>query len=131
MRDLRALLEQAAGDPPDLPDIEMIRQRAHPRIVRRRAASVLALGVVSVLGLAGADALLGGIDLGQDAVVAPASAPPVSGAEPIRAGQLEPGVYQGQVGSYPLLLETFNDEWSIWHCCIQPSRRGSSGRFPV
>jgi hypothetical protein len=113
MRDLRELLDQAAGDPPDLPDIEMVRQRARPRIVRRRVASIVAVMAVSVAGLAGVSALYdrGADDRGR--ALRPATASPELTAQTLRPGQLEPGTYRGQVGAYSFVLETHNDEWKV------------------
>jgi Tol biopolymer transport system component len=65
MSDLRALLDRAAGNPPDLPDIDLIRQRGHVLRTRRRirwgagtvAASVLVAGLVLSVGQSDRDRL--------------------------------------------------------------------------
>ena len=53
-RDLRDILDEAAGAPRDLPDIEMIRRRARPVLIRRRAAAGLAVVGLTVAAVAGA-----------------------------------------------------------------------------
>jgi TolB protein len=69
MPDLRTLLHQAAGDPPDLPDLAAIRERGDALKVRARlswAAGAVAAAVVVAAGI--------GIGLGQsgrDAMPAP------------------------------------------------------------
>ena len=116
MRDLRDLLDDAAGDPPDLPDIEMIRRRARPSLVRRRMAVVAGVVALGLAGVVGVDAGLGLIGNRQDVVVQPPPpppAPPAPDAAPIRQGQLEPGSYRGEVGRYAFVLRTRSDEWSV------------------
>ena len=66
MSDLRALLDRAAGNPPDLPDIDLIRQRGHVLRTRRRirwgggvvAAAVLVAGIGVSVGQSDRDRLL-------------------------------------------------------------------------
>src|SRR5215207_9186080 len=117
MRDLRDLLDDAAGDPPDLPDIEMIRRRARPSLVRRRMVVVAGVVALGLAGLVGVDAGLGLIgDDRQDVVVQPPPPPPPPPApegRPIGQGQLEPGFYRGEVGRYAFVLQTRSDEWSV------------------
>jgi hypothetical protein len=113
MRDLRELLDNAAGDPPDLLDIEMVRQRARPRIIRRRAASIAALMAVGVAGLAGISIFYDGVDQDRGRVVQPATPSLEPTAQTIRPGQLEPGTYRGQVGAYSFVLDTYYDEWKV------------------
>src|SRR5918993_193162 len=83
MRDLRDLLDDAAGNPPDLPDIEMIRRRARPSLVRRRMAVVAGVVALGLAGLIGVDAGLGLIGHGHE------------------------------VGRYAFVLRTRSDEWSV------------------
>lgn len=113
MRDFRELLDRAAEDPPDLPDIEGILLRARPRIIRRRlAAGVIAL-VVGVAGWVGTASLLSHVGVDGGEVVDLAPAPTITEATAIREGLLEPGTYGGRVGAYDFLLETRNDAWSV------------------
>lgn len=115
MGDLRQLLSHAAGDPPDLPDISAIRERARPRIVRRRAAVIVALSAVGFASLAGWSVWDGdgARDRGKVVQPAPAPTPPVSTARDLRLGQLEPGAYRGHVGGYSFVLTTSNDDWKV------------------
>ena len=110
MRDLRDVLDDAAGSPPDLPDIDMIRRRARPMLVRRRAGAAFA-AVALVAGLAGVASVLGDSVPGRgDQVVQPSPTP-----EPheLRPGQLEPGTYDGRVGAFNLTLALGNDDWKV------------------
>lgn len=113
MRDLRGLLDEAAGIPADLPDIEMIRQRAHPRIVRRRGVLIVALMAVGVAASAGVSVIYDSVEQDRGGIVKPAPAPPEPTAQGIRPGQLEPGTYRGKVGAYSFLLDTHNDDWKV------------------
>ncbi len=149
MPELGELLHRAAGDPPDLPDFEMIRRRARPRIVARRvAAGALTLavgmgvwaGTVSVLDHSVGDSV-GVVDRVPDPTVAPEVA--------LRQGLLEPGTYTGAVGSYDVLLETHDDAWGaavvepdwigltyrqyllhlqVWDGVVPPAAEDGSGR---
>jgi hypothetical protein len=108
MPDLKDLLHAAAGDPPDLPDVEAILGRARPRVIRRRVAVGAAALAMAMAGWAGTSAIL------TDPVhVDPINPAPTAGTSPqdIREGLLEPGRYVGRVGSYDVLLETRNDAW--------------------
>jgi len=113
MRDLRSLLDEAAGSPPDLPDLDGIRRRAHPRIIRRRAASIVCLAAVLIACWIGVSTLAGGAGKDKGDVVTPAPTPSVTEAPSIRQGQLEPGTYRGGVGDRRLRLEVDNDDWSV------------------
>ena len=94
-RDLRDVLDEAAGAPRDLPDITMIRRRARPMLIRRRAAAGLAAIGLTVAFVAGAAQLLEKLPERDTDVVQPVPAP---GARDLRPGQLEPGTYSGRVG---------------------------------
>lgn len=111
MPELRELLHRAAGDPPDLPDIEMIQRRARPRIIRKRVAAGAIALAVGLAGWPGMAAVLDNTD-GRH-VDAVDHAPPPTGtpAKALREGLLEPGTYAGRVGRYEVLLETRNDAW--------------------
>ncbi len=110
MPDLRDLLDEAAGQPRDLPDVAMIMRRARLRRVRRRVgaaalATALAAGVLTgVLALA---------EPHRPQVVEPAPLPGQGQSRPIREGQLEPGRYRGAVGGRPFVLQLGNDDWSV------------------
>jgi hypothetical protein len=109
-RDLRDVLDDAAGAPADLPDIDMIRRRARPLLIRRRAAAglaVLGLTVASVVGTGVVLEMLS--DHGTD-VVQPVPAP---APRELRPGQLEPGTYTGHVGGYGLRLALPTDDWFV------------------
>ena len=58
MPELGELLHGAAGDPPDLPDVEAILRRARPRVIRRRVAAGAAVLAVVLAGWVGTSALL-------------------------------------------------------------------------
>lgn len=74
MRDLRALLDEAAGGPAGFPDVDLIRRRGRPRLLRRRLLAVAACLVVTLAGWSGARAP--GVDpLGHDEQVV---SPPMS-----------------------------------------------------
>lgn len=113
VRDLRSILDQAAGAPPDLPDIEMIRRRARPVLRRRRAVGGLAavgLTLASIIGVAQLREVLP--ERGPD-VVQPAPAPVPSPALALRPGQIEPGTYGGEVGPYDVRLTLATDDWTL------------------
>ena len=113
MRDLRNLLDEAAGSPPDLPDLDGIRRRAHPRIIRRRVASIVCLAAVLMACWIGVSTLAGGAGKDRGDVVTPAPPPSMTEDPSIRQGQLEPGAYRGRVGDRRLRLEVDNDDWSV------------------
>jgi hypothetical protein len=110
MPDLRDLLHGAAGDPPDLPDVEAILGRARPRVIRRRVAVGTTVLAMALAGWAGTSAIL--TDPGV-VHVDPVNPAPTADTSPrdIREGLLEPGTYVGRIGSYDVLLETRNDAW--------------------
>jgi len=109
-RDLRDMLDGAAGTPPALPAIEMIRRRARPAVIRRRAAAAAA-----VVGLALA-AVAVTADLGDAPYERGATAVhpgPSPTPRQLRPGQLEPGTYAGQVGHYSFRLTLPTDDWTV------------------
>ncbi len=110
MPELGDLLHGAAGDPPDLPDVESILRRARPRVIRRRVAAGATTLAVALAVWAGTSAMVtepGAVD------VDPVNPAPTADASPqgIREGLLEPGTYVGRVGSYDVLLTTRDDAW--------------------
>jgi hypothetical protein len=109
-RDLRDVLDEAAGAPRDLPDIEMIRRRARPALVRRRVAAGLAVAALGLAAVAGAVQLWEMLPGRDGEVVQPVPAPR---ARDLREGQLEPGTYAGRVGGYDLRLTLPTDDWSV------------------
>jgi hypothetical protein len=149
MPELRDLLDDAAGNPRDLPDIAMIMRRARPQLVRRRvgaAAAALAVAAVVVSGVI----VLAEPD--TPGVVQPAPPPGDRRARPVRQGQLEPGRYEGTVGGRHFLLTTGNDNWSVltarpswlaltyrqyilhvqqWADVVPPASTDGTGRAPV
>lgn len=114
MRDLRDMLDQAAGSPPDLPDITMIRRRARPQQLRRRTALAAAVLAAGAAGSAGVIEIVQAVDDHPTGVVQPAPPPAPPTAQSLRLGQLEPGTYQGRVGDYSFLLQTSNDDWLVF-----------------
>jgi hypothetical protein len=109
-RDLRDILDGAAGTPPDLPDIEVIRRRARPALIRRRAAAGLAV-VGLTLAAAAVTAELG--DASPDRGTTVVHTGPSPAPRELRAGQLEPGTYVGRVGHYGLRLTLPTDDWTL------------------
>ena len=110
MPELGELLHGAAGDPPDLPDVDAILRRARPRLIRRRAVAGATALMVAVAVGAGASAILTEPGVVNIDPVNPA---PTAGPSPksIREGLLEPGTYTGRIASYELVLEARNDAW--------------------
>ncbi len=109
MPNLRDLLDDAAGQPRDLPDFAEIMRRARPRQVRRRA------GVATVAIAMFACVVAGVVTLptfDQPTVVQRDPSPGPNKAVSMREGQLEPGRYQGEVGGRSFVLELGNDDWS-------------------
>ena len=72
MPDLRDLLDKAAGQPSEFPDIDSIRRRARPGLVRRRLAVLLVCTSVALAGWGGLRALGGYLVRGDGQVMAPA-----------------------------------------------------------
>ena len=110
MPELGDLLRGAAGDPPDLPDVEVFLLRARPRVIRRRVAAGATAFLVALAVWVGASANVtepGAVDVG------PVNPAPTADPSPqsIREGLLEPGVYAGRVGVYDVLLTTRDDAW--------------------
>jgi hypothetical protein len=152
MPELGELLRRAAGNPPDLPDFEMIQRRARPRIIARRVAAGAVTLAVGLACWAGTAAVLGdpggeGVDV-VDRVPVPTAIPPVA----LRKGLLEPGTYAGRVGAYDVLLERNDDNWGAevvepdwlaltyrqymlhlqtWDGVVPPSSSDGSGRQEV
>jgi hypothetical protein len=148
MPELRDLLDDAAGNPRDLPDIALIMRRARPHLVRRRVGAAVAALAVSAVVVTGAVVVAEPHTRG---VVEPA--PPGEGrVRPVREGQLEPGRYEGTVGGRPFLLTIGNDEWSVltarpswlaltyrqyvlhvqqWADVVPPASADATGREPV
>ncbi len=110
MPELGELLHGAAGDPPDLPDVEAIVRRARPRVIRRRVAAG-ATALAMAMGVwVGTSTIL----TGRGAVdVDPVNPAPTTGPSPrsVREGLLEPGTYVGRVGLYDVRLTTRDDAW--------------------
>jgi len=113
MPDLRDLLDKAAGQPSEFPDIDSIRRRARPGLVRRRLAVLLVCTSVALAGWGGLRALGGYLVRGDGQVVAPADIPAQPTARALLDGQLEPGLYTGDLTPYLFSLETRTDDWSV------------------
>jgi hypothetical protein len=111
MPELGELLHGAAGDPPDLPDVEAILRRARPRVVRRRVAVGAAVLGVLLAGWVGTSTLLTQMGVVHVDVVNPVPDPSGTPAQSLRQGQLEPGTHTGTVGAYAVQLETHDDNW--------------------
>ena len=109
MPDLRDLLDDAAGDPRDLPDVAQIMRRARPRLIRRRAGAAM-LAIAACAGVVTGVVTLSRTD--PPAVVQPGPLPDQEQARTLREGQLEPGRYRGEVGGSSFVLELGNDHWS-------------------
>ncbi len=152
MPDLRDLLDEAAGRPAGFPDISAIRRRARPGLVRRRLAVVIVCVSVALAGWGGVQALSGYLLGGDGQVVAPANSPPQPTARALLAGQLEPGSYDAELGSYLFSIETRTDDWSvlvaqpgwialtfrqyilhfqIWDNVVDPAATSADGQQPV
>lgn len=113
MPDLRELLDEAAGRPTGFPDVESIRRRARPRLIRRRLAVVLVCVSVALAGWGGVRALSDYLTGANGQVVAPANTPPQPTARALLEGQLEPGIYDAELASYLFSIETRTDDWSV------------------
>ena len=109
-RDLRDILDEAAGTPPDLPDIEVIRRRARPALIRRRAAAGLAVVGLTLAAVAVTAELRDASPDRGTTVVHPVPSP---APRELRPGQLEPGTYVGRVGRYALRLTLPTDDWTV------------------
>lgn len=109
-RDLRDILDDAAGTPPDLPDIEVIRRRARPALIRRRAAAGLVVVGLTLAAVAVTSELL---DASSDRGTNVVNPGPSEAARELRTGQLEPGTYLGRVGPYALALTLPTDDWTV------------------
>lgn len=107
MRDLYDVLDAAAGHPRDLPDMEAIRRRARPHVLKRRGAAVVTVLAVTIGSIGGLYSVLGNRDAAQ--VVSPAENLGV----PLRPGQLEAGQYWAQSFRYPFTFATNDDSWSV------------------
>jgi hypothetical protein len=110
MPELGELLHGAAGDPPDLPDVDAILRRARPRVIRRRIAFGVTAVAVALALFAGTSAVLTELGVVHVDAVHPAPAPSPPG-ETLREGLLEPGTYAGTVGPYDVRIETRDDVW--------------------
>src|SRR6478609_3591803 len=102
MPDLRDLLDDAAGQPRDLPDVAEIMRRARPRRVRRVAGAAV-LAVAASVGVATGVIALSEPD--PPSVVQPVQRPGQEQARAVREGQLEPGRYRGEVSGRSFVLE--------------------------